>query len=102
MRERISIVLTGGPGGGKSRLIEELQREPAWSGRIAALPETISVMRQVGIPPREPLFQRMMVHLQIALEAGFDRGLGYATPRAILCHRGSLDPLAYWLDRGWP
>jgi len=21
--------------------------------------------------------------------------------RAILCHRGSLDPLAYWLDCGW-
>ena len=95
------IALTGGPGGGKSTLIEELLHDSAWSGRIAVLPEAISLMRQVGVSPREQLFQRVMVHLQMALEDGLERALGDSHPRAILCHRGSLDPLAYWLDRGW-
>jgi hypothetical protein len=96
-----AIVLTGGPGGGKSTLIDELQRDPAWSGRFVALPEAISLMRHVGISPGEQLFQRAMVHLQMALEDGLKRALGPDDPRALLCHRGSLDPLAYWLDRGW-
>lgn len=92
-------VLTGCPGGGNARLIEELQRDPAWSVRIACLPENIFIMRQVGISPRERLFQRAMVHLQMALENGLDRVFGQGECRVILCHRGSLDLLAYWLDR---
>lgn len=95
------IVLTGGPGGGKSTLIDELQRDPAWTGRFVALPEAISLMRHVGISPAVKLFQRVMVHLQLALEDGLRRALGPDDPRALLCHRGTLDPLAYWLDRGW-
>ena len=43
-----------------------------------------------------------MVHLQLSLEDGLHRALGPDDPRLILCHRGTLDPLAYWLDRGWP
>ncbi len=96
------IVLTGGPGGGKSTLIEELLSDPAWSNRVAALPETIFLLGQVDISPREKLFQRVMVHLQMALEDGLDHAFEKREPRIILCHRGSLDPLAYWFDRGWP
>ncbi len=102
MKSNTFIVLTGGPGGGKTTLIEELQRDPAWSGRIAALPEAIFFMRHIGISPRERLFQRAMVHLQMALEDGLNRAFSNGEHRVILCHRGSLDPLAYWLDRGWP
>jgi len=96
------IVLTGGPGGGKSRLTEELQHDAAWSGRVAALPEAIFIMQGMGVSSRERRFQRLMVHLQMSLEEGLQRGLGPAGGRVVLCHRGSLDPLAYWLDRGWP
>jgi len=102
MRRNTFIVLTGGPGGGKTTLIEELLSDPAWSGRIITLPEAIFILGQVGISPRQKLFQRVMVHLQMTLEDGLDRALSLAEPRLILCHRGSLDPLAYWLDRGWP
>ena len=101
MSPRNKIVLTGGPGGGKSTLIKVLQSDPVWVGRFAALPEAIFLMKDIGIDPSEKCFQRVMVHLQMALEDGLDKGLGEDCTRAILCHRGSLDPLAYWLDRGW-
>jgi len=95
------IVLTGGPGGGKTTLIDELSRDPAWAGRFAALPEAIFTLRNVNISPQEKLFQRVMVQMQVAMEDGLARALESNDRRIILCHRGSLDPLAYWLDRGW-
>ena len=100
--ETYKIVLTGGPGGGKTTLIEELSRDPTWAGRFAALPEAIFILRDVNISLREKLFQRVMVHLQMAMEDGLARALEPYGRRIILCHRGSLDPLAYWLDLGWP
>lgn len=95
------VALTGGPGGGKSTLIEELLHDPAWTGRIAALPEAIVALANVRVSPREKLFQRLMVHVQMGMEEGLTRALGPSDSRLILCHRGTLDPLAYWLDRGW-
>jgi hypothetical protein len=96
------IVLTGGPGGGKTTLIEELTHDPAWSGHFAALPEAIFTMRHANISLREKLFQRVMVQMQMAMEDALARALEPDHRRIILCHRGSLDPFAYWLDRGWP
>jgi hypothetical protein len=96
------IVLTGGPGGGKTTLIQELAEDPAWRGRFLALPEAIHVAGQVGISPRQRLFQRLMVETQRALEDAVARTLDADDRRVLLCHRGTLDPLAYWLDRGWP
>jgi hypothetical protein len=96
------IVLSGGPGGGKSELIGDLSRDPAWVGRLAVVPEAISLARSLSLSPSDKLFQRAMVHVQMALENGFSRALTEDDPRIVLCHRGSLDPLAYWLDRGWP
>lgn len=95
------IALTGAPGGGKTTLIEELAPDPAWRGRFLALPEAIFVAGRVGIRPRERLFQKLMVEIQRGLEDALVRTLGSSDARFVLCHRGTLDPLAYWLDRGW-
>lgn len=96
------IALTGGPGGGKSALLAELSGDPHWRHRVAALPEAITLMGGLGISPQERRFQQVMVALQMALEDGLRRALADGPPRLVLCHRGSLDPLAYWLARGWP
>lgn len=101
MKQQTKVVLTGGPGGGKTTLIHQLLHDPCWAGRFAALPEAIFLMKDIGISSTEKLFQRVMVQLQTNLEDGLVAGLGDSGSRIILCHRGSLDPLAYWLDRGW-
>ncbi len=49
MNTNTFIVLTGGPGGGKSRLIEELRCDQAWSGRIADVPDAISSMCDLDV-----------------------------------------------------
>jgi len=96
------IVLTGGPCGGKTTLIEELGQDPACHGSFLALPEAILAAGRVGVPIRERLFQKLMVETQRGLEDALVRSLDPSDTLFILCHRGTLDPLAYWLDRGWP
>lgn len=99
--KRPVIVLTGGPGGGKSTLQTELASDAEWAGRFVALPEAVQYARFVNISPSEKLFQRVIVNLQMSLEDGLARALDSTDLRAIICHRGSLDPLAFWLQRGW-
>lgn len=95
------IVLTGGPCGGKTTLIAELSNDPAWAGRFSALPEAIQTLRYSGLSLDEKPFQRAMVHMQLAMEDGLMRAFDPYDRRLIICHRGALDPLAYWLGRGW-
>lgn len=95
------ITLTGGPCGGKTTLINELRHDQVWSRRILTLPEAIAVAGGVGIDIREKTFQRLMVSIQLALQAGLQAGVDPQDDRLVLCHRGSLDPLAYWLANGW-
>ena len=62
-------------------------------------PEAAPLLFQAGLDGRKKRFQRAVVHLQIALE---DSCAEAAHPgQIILCHRGTLDPLAYWLRNGW-
>ena len=95
------IALTGGPGGGKSSLIEDLRQHPDWKDRFVALPEAAQYARFVNISPAEKLFQRVIVRLQMGLEDGLEGALDTGDTRIMLCHRGSLDALAFWKQRGW-
>jgi predicted ATPase len=89
------VVLTGGPGAGKTAVLELVRATACRHVRV--LPEAASVIFGGGFPRRDGFeerraAQRAIFHVQRELEA-----LGEAEGAAILlCDRGTLDGLAYW------
>jgi predicted ATPase len=90
------IVLTGGPGGGKTTAVDLIRRE--FSGKIATVPEAATMIFSGGIARSNnnhvlKIQQTAIFNLQKNLEdiqrATFEHSI-------ILCDRGSLDGLAYW------
>lgn len=90
------IVLTGGPGAGKTAVIEVVRI--AFDGEVTVLPESASILFGGGFPRREGLparraAQRAIFRVQRELEAMAEEE---ATHAVALCDRGTLDGLAYW------
>ncbi|MFD2167170.1 AAA family ATPase [Thalassotalea euphylliae] len=90
------IVLTGGPGGGKTTAIDLIRRE--FAGKLAIVPESATMMFSGGIERAEndnvlKAQQTAIFHLQKHLE---DVQRATYPECVILCDRGSLDGLAYW------
>ncbi len=93
------IVLTGGPGGGKSALMRELRAENPHAERWLLVPEAAPLLFRAGWDGREKSFQRAVVRLQVAMEDACAEAV--RPGQVLVCHRGTLDPLAYWLRNGW-
>jgi predicted ATPase len=93
------VVLTGGPGAGKTAVLELLRR--TLCSHVALLPEAASIIFGGGFPRRTTLpgrraAQRAIVRVQMELE----RWVTEEEPVALgLCDRGVLDGLAYWPGR---
>ncbi len=92
------IVLTGGPGGGKTTALDLIRRE--FCGKIASVPEAATMIFSGGIhrstDPKVLKAQQIAIfnlqkHLEDIQRAAHPESL-------ILCDRGSLDGLAYWPD----
>lgn len=90
------VVVTGGPGAGKSAVLEVARQR--YRGRAVVLPEAASILFGGGFPRRaeEPwqrAAQRGIYHVQRQLERA---ALETTKDEVILCDRGTLDGLAYW------
>lgn len=89
------VVLTGGPGAGKTALLDAIRNSLCI--HVQVLPEAAGLVFGGGFPRHEDLAcrraaQRAIYHVQRELESCADTH----NPAIILCDRGSVDGLAYW------
>lgn len=90
------IVLTGGPGGGKTTAGDLFRRE--MGEQVVVVPEAATMVFSGGFPrstePRAVLAaQKAIYHVQRNLE---DVQAALYPDRVLLCDRGTVDGAAYW------
>ncbi len=98
MDNPMRIVLTGGPGGGKSTAADMIGRE--FGDRVAVLQETATMLfrggfPRDGVPAARRACQRAIYKTQIELEEAV---AAHCPGRYLFCDRGTLDGAAYWPD----
>ncbi|MBU2573143.1 MAG: ATP-binding protein [Elusimicrobia bacterium] len=90
------IVFTGGPSGGKTSIIEIVQRR--FGAETAAVPEAATVLYGGGFP--RPQGDPAMRHIQRAIYFTVreleDMAFTLDGSKIFLCDRGTLDGMAYW------
>ncbi len=108
-RSPIRIVLTGGPGAGKTSIVSALTASPAWHawrdtvGGVEAVSEAAtSVYGRRGVrwdtiddDARRDV-QREIYRHQLEQEAAADEAATKAGARLVLLDRGTVDGSAYW------
>ncbi|MGZ5970702.1 MAG: AAA family ATPase, partial [Polyangiales bacterium] len=95
---RCRIVLTGGPGGGKTTAADLFRREIG--ERVVVVPESATLLFSGGFPRSREVHarksaQRAIYHVQRNLE---DVQSARYSQRILLCDRGTIDGAAYWPD----
>ena len=90
------IVLTGGPGGGKTTAAELFRREIG--DRVVVVPEAATILFGGGFPRVEEVTarhstQQAIFHVQRNLE---DVVTAQFPNRILICDRGTVDGAAYW------
>ena len=93
---RCRIVLTGGPGGGKTTAADLFRREIG--DKVVIVPEAATLLFSGGFPRTEEpaaihAAQRAIYHVQRNLE---DVQSALYPDRILLCDRGTVDGAAYW------
>ena len=93
------VVLTGGPGAGKTAVLELIRL--FFCQHVTTLPEAASIVfggrfpRSDRVPLRQAA-QRAIFHIQRELESIADAD----NAAVVLCDRGTVDCGAYWLGEG--
>jgi predicted ATPase len=90
------IVITGGPGAGKTAILDLARR--SLCEHVTIVPEAASILFGGGFPRRRDdvaraAAQRAIYHVQVELETALAVGAGAALA---LCDRGTVDGAAYW------
>lgn len=93
------VVLTGGPGAGKSAVLELAKL--FFCTHVHTLPEAAGIVfggrfPRNGLPRIRRAGQQAIFQVQHALEATIDP----ASAAVVLCDRGTLDGSAYWVGDG--
>ena len=93
---RCRIVLTGGPGGGKTTAADLFRREIG--KRVVVVPEAATMLFRGGFPRSNEVHARKsaqsaIFHVQRNLE---DVQSALYPERILLCDRGTVDGAAYW------
>lgn len=94
----LRIVLTGGPGGGKTTAADMLQRE--LGERVVIVPETATMLFSGGFPRvEEPAALRAAQTAIYQVQRNLEDIQAARYPgRILLCDRGTVDGAAYWPD----
>lgn len=97
MKKLIKVVVTGGPSGGKTTLIETIKKELGSS--VAVVPEAASILYRGGFPRLKSVSST--VHAQraiFAVQSELEDLVASENKKArlLVCDRGSLDGIAYW------
>jgi predicted ATPase len=93
------VVLTGGPGAGKTAVVELIRL--FFCDHVKTLPEAAGIVfsgrfpRSASAPLRQAA-QRAIFHIQCELEAVADS----ENAAVVLCDRGTVDCGAYWAGEG--
>lgn len=92
----VRIVLTGGPGGGKTTAGDLFRRE--MGDQVVLVPEAATMMfsggfPRVHLPDAVHATQRAIYHVQIHLEEAV---MAQHPEQILLCDRGTVDGAAYW------
>ena len=90
------VVLTGGPGAGKTAVLELVRRDVC--AHVAVLPESASIVFGGGFPRRPDVPARLAAQRTIARVQRELEWLVQEEGEAVvaLCDRGTVDGLAYW------
>lgn len=101
-KDPFRIVLTGGPGGGKTTAADLLRREIG--ERVVVVPEAATMLFGGGFPRSDQpdarrAVQRAIYEVQRNIE---DVQAARYPKRVLLCDRGTVDGAAYWPDDGSP
>lgn len=96
MKKCCRIVLTGGPGGGKTTAADLYRREIGED--VIVVPEAATMLYLGGFPRAGEVevrraTQRAIFHVQTNLE---DVQAAHYQSRVLLCDRGTIDGAAYW------
>ena len=92
----MKIVLTGGPGAGKTAMLELLNQE--FAEHVVPVAEAASMLFRGGFPRvNAPEHRRAQERAIFAVQRELERIAELeANGRFLLCDRGSLDVLGYW------
>jgi predicted ATPase len=96
IHERRRVVLTGGPGAGKTAVLELVRQY--FCRHVHVLPEAAGILFGGGFPRGSGAAacaaeQRAIFHVQRELEA---TAATLFEPALVLCDRGTIDGAAYW------